>query len=81
MTGPIPLLKKKRNLRKQLLLLKNSITLDLLEAKKMKLYMAITADKFELPLLIEDNIDDFARKLGLTKNTVWCEICRENARF
>ena len=32
--------------------------------------MAVTADKYELPLVVEDSQEKLARKLGITKNAV-----------
>lgn len=43
----------------------------------MKLYMKVTADELELPLLIEDNLERFCQKLGISKDRCWQIICRD----
>ncbi len=40
----------------------------------MKLYMAVTADQYELPLCVEETATVLAKKLGLTLNAV-CTLC------
>lgn len=42
----------------------------------MTLYMAVTADEYELPLLVEENLGEFAQKLGKRKRTVIDELNR-----
>lgn len=34
------------------------------------LWMAVTADKYELPLVVEDTQEKLAKKLGISKSTV-----------
>ena len=43
----------------------------------MYLYMAVTADKYELPLIVSDKIGDVAKYAGVSKNAVSTVICRE----
>mgnify|MGYP003317592746 CR=1 FL=1 len=43
----------------------------------MKLYMQVTADKYELPLLVEEDMEVLCRKLGITKDRCWQIICRD----
>lgn len=33
----------------------------------MTLYMAVTADKYELPMVVEESAEMFAQKLGRSK--------------
>lgn len=42
----------------------------------MTLYMAVTADKYELPLVVEPYITDLARKMGMRASTAYRELCR-----
>lgn len=42
----------------------------------MTLYMAVTADEYELPLLVEEDLSEFAEKLGKKKRTVIDEFTR-----
>lgn len=42
----------------------------------MTLYMAVTADKYELPMVVEPCITDLARKMGMKVSTVYRELCR-----
>lgn len=37
-------------------------------------YMAVTADKYELPICIEESAEELANKLGISKNTVFSQI-------
>lgn len=36
--------------------------------------MAVTADEYELPLLVESNIEIFSCKIGQKKTSVQCEL-------
>ena len=36
----------------------------------MKLYMAVTADAYELPLCVEETVAELAAKMGISNNTV-----------
>lgn len=36
----------------------------------MTLYMKVTKDEYELPLMVEDSLDEFARRLGTTKGSI-----------
>lgn len=42
----------------------------------MKLYMAVTADKYELPVIVEEDIRTFAKKLGISLSTAYSETSR-----
>lgn len=46
----------------------------------MKLYMAVTADKYELPVAVEENAQMLARKYGVGKNEIYEYISRGNIR-
>lgn len=48
-----------------------------LESKKPKyLYMAVTNDKFELPVYIADSSRELAKVVGIATSTVLTYICR-----
>lgn len=38
--------------------------------QKQYLWMAVTADEYELPLIVEDTAAALARRLGISENTV-----------
>ena len=38
--------------------------------KQRYLWMAVTADEYELPLAVEDTAAELARRLGVSENTV-----------
>lgn len=40
------------------------------------LYMTVTADKYELPLIVEDSISKLAKKTGVSVSTVKSSIDR-----
>ena len=42
-----------------------------------KIYMAVTADEYELPLGIEDTAKELADKLGIKEGTVYSCISRK----
>lgn len=42
--------------------------------RKRKLYLAVTPDKYELPLCVEDNPIELARKFNTTKNSMLSQI-------
>ena len=44
----------------------------------MKVYLIITADKYELPVFIADNASDIAKFIGASIATVHCMISRQN---
>lgn len=46
----------------------------------MTLYMAVTADEYELPLAVCDLPSTLARKLGVSTNTVAKELCYARKR-
>ena len=39
-------------------------------------YMLVTEDKYELPLMVTDTAQEMARKLGLCKDSVASAICK-----
>ena len=43
------------------------------------LYMAVTADKYELPLIVEDSISKLAKKTGVSVSTVKSSIDRNQS--
>lgn len=46
----------------------------------MTIYMAITSDRFELPLYVSESSGDLARKMGVTTNMIYTEINRKHLR-
>ena len=46
----------------------------------MTLYMYVTKDKYELPILIEDDIKVLARKLKKKPNSISSAICYARAK-
>lgn len=45
----------------------------------MTLYMAVTADKYELPMVVEESAEMFAQKLGRSKEGIFQEISRNKS--
>lgn len=43
------------------------------------LWMAVTPDKYEFPIYIEDSSTKLANKLGITRDTVICAASRNNS--
>lgn len=43
----------------------------------MNLYLAVTADRYELPLAVADSAGELARILGITSNQVSSAVCRQ----
>ena len=43
------------------------------------LYMAVTVDKYELPLIVEDSISKLAKKTGVSVSTVKSSIDRNQS--
>lgn len=41
-----------------------------------KVYMLVTADEYELPMIVEPCLADIARRLGIPWNTLHCAISR-----
>lgn len=39
-------------------------------------YILVTQDKYELPLMLADTAEEMARKLGLRKDSVASAICK-----
>ena len=46
----------------------------------MVLYMLVTEDKFELPLVVEDSAAKLARKIGVDVNLIYSAISKANKR-
>lgn len=42
--------------------------------KKQILYLAVTADEYELPMIVEDRAVTLAQKLGLTRDAIYSAI-------
>lgn len=40
----------------------------------MRLYMAVTRDRYELPYAVEQTVTDLARKIGVKRDTVYSAI-------
>lgn len=40
----------------------------------MKLYMAVTADVYELPLCVEETVEELAKHFNLARQTVYSAI-------
>ena len=49
-----------------------------MKRNETKLYIQVTADKYELPMLVEDDLEAFCKKLGISKDRCWQIICRED---
>ena len=41
----------------------------------MKLYLKVTTDKYELPLVVADSQSELARICGISKSTVASSLC------
>lgn len=41
----------------------------------MTLYMAVTADEYELPIAVEEKSSNLARRIGIHPETVYKELC------
>lgn len=46
----------------------------------MKLYMAVTPDKYELPVFVEKDIIKLSRLTGQSANSIRSTICRNRKR-
>lgn len=44
----------------------------------MKIYMAVTNDKYELPIMVCNTYQDLARRIGVNKNSLLSEISKGN---
>jgi hypothetical protein len=42
------------------------------------LWLAVTADKYELPIIVEESAKQLADKLGITSSTVIASVSRNN---
>lgn len=42
----------------------------------MKLYFAVTADKYELPLVVEDSAAELAKKTGYKRTNILSELSK-----
>lgn len=50
--------------------------------KEKYLYMAVTADKYELPIAVRDTAVDLGKIFGKTANAIVSSICRKrNGRY
>lgn len=47
--------------------------------RKKYTYMAVTADEFELPIMLDDSLRRLAERLGIAYNTAQVEVYRENS--
>lgn len=47
----------------------------------MKLYMAVTADKYELPMVVEESTKKLSEKLGRNRRSVTEEFSRMRRGF
>ena len=47
---------------------------------RMKLYLAVTPDKYELPIAVADNVVDLAKMLGKSPYTIYTAIRRNRLR-
>ncbi|PHV69557.1 hypothetical protein CS063_15030 [Sporanaerobium hydrogeniformans] len=45
----------------------------------MILYLAVTADKYELPICVEDTMAGLAKKLGLSGGCVRSSLCKNRS--
>lgn len=51
-----------------------------MEGLKLKfLWLAVTADKYEFPIFIEDTAQKLAEKLGITNSTVVASVTRNKS--
>ena len=44
----------------------------------MLLYMAVTTDKYELPIAVEDSVSKLAARLGIRSNTINVSMFRSS---
>ena len=42
--------------------------------KKTYLYMVVTLDKYELPVMVEDSVEKLAKRLGIKPNTIYTQM-------
>lgn len=42
--------------------------------KKKALYMVVTPDKYETPILLTENVNELVEKYGVTKNCIYSSI-------
>ncbi|GAA6481423.1 hypothetical protein K250101E9_41860 [Enterocloster aldenensis] len=42
----------------------------------MTLYMAVTTDRYELPIAVERSAECLAGKMGTTRNSIYSQVCR-----
>lgn len=42
----------------------------------MCVYMVVTADQYELPIVVEDTVKELAHKLGLKPSTIYNKLLR-----
>lgn len=41
----------------------------------MKLYMAVTNDRYQLPLGVSEDPGELAKMLGVKRQTILCDLC------
>ena len=46
----------------------------------MKLYIAVTADRYELPICVTDNVPSLAKMLGVKTNSLHTQLSRGEER-
>lgn len=46
----------------------------------MKLYMAVTPDRYELPLAPPDTAKNLAELFGTTPNNIWAQVSHQKSR-
>lgn len=46
----------------------------------MTLYMAVTADRYELPVAVETSVRILAQKMQTTENRIFCQMCMREKR-
>lgn len=45
----------------------------------MRLYLYVSKDKYELPMIVADSAGELAKMLGVKINTIYCGISNERA--
>lgn len=48
---------------------------------KKYLYIAVSLDKYELPIAVADNVPELARMMGTTVNVINSSISRKTRRY
>ena len=42
-------------------------------------YMAVTPDKYELPLFFPETIEELCERYGVSKNTIYSSVCKNKS--